>query len=254
MRRLNRPVLAPEYQQAISKFRAAYPPDAQTRTENRRWKLFKRQQRKVYKAIISILENNQQGLCAFCETRLDKTSRQIEHFVPKYLTTQMEEWTINFENYTLTCLGNENPRHEDYSAIPSHKANLTCGLKKADLDPRGQICNPYDLPDEPIFHYEYHDEGLKYEPNEDVCRRHGIDPELVKNTIDHLGLNSPNLMRRRKKVWDDLIKEEDKIYKQNNDSPHSEELINFKNDELSPDKNGLPSFITLRRLFFAQYN
>lgn len=253
MRKLNRPVLPTECQQAMRQFLAEYPPDKQVRKESKRWSLFKNEQQDAYKAIRATLEYNQQGLCAFCETALSDTNRQIEHFIPKELTSPEEEWTINFENYTLACVGNGNIYHKDYSSVPSHKANLTCGQKKAKIDPRGRICNPYELPDEPIFSHKYQDEGLKYEPNEVICQKYGIDPELVKNTIDYLGLNSPNLMRRRKEVWDDLLREEDKIYETHNDNPPSEELINFKNDELSPDKDRLLSFITLRRLFFTQY-
>lgn len=252
MRKLNRPVLLPEWREAMSRFLAEYPPDMSIRTETKRWELFKDEQQEAYKAIRTALEQNQQGLCAFCETALSDTNRQIEHFIPKMLTSPLEEWTINFENYTLACKGNENRYHADYSDDPSHNANLTCGARKGNLDPRGTICNPYELPDEPVFHAAYQEDGLKYEPDEEVCLKHNIDPKLVKSTIDHLGLNSPNLMRRRKNVWDSLLKEEEEIYKRYDNQSHTE-LDDFKNAELSPAEGRLPIFITLRKLFFAEY-
>ena len=80
MWKLNRPVLLPEWREAVSRFLAEYPPDTHIRTETERWELFKNEQQEAYKAIRTALEQNQQGLCAFCETALSDTNRQIEHF------------------------------------------------------------------------------------------------------------------------------------------------------------------------------
>lgn len=253
MHRLNRPALPSQWRQAMEQFMGEYPSNTQMRTENARWELFKNEQQEAYKAIRSILEQNQQGLCAFCETALSDTNRQIEHFIPKYLTTSGYEWTINFANYVMSCKGNENKFNETYSDDPSHLANLTCGAKKGDIDPRGKICNPYDdLPEEPIFRIEHQENGIKYAPDEDTCRRHNIDPALVASTIEHLGLNCPNLMRRRKNAWSDLMQRENEIYSDPLQNQIDNKINEFKNDELSPVNGRLPNFITLRKLFFIQ--
>lgn len=251
MHKIIKPVLPEKWQEAMTLFIAANPPDEQIRTENARWELFKNEQQEAYKAIRSILEQNQQGLCAFCETALSDTNRQIEHFIPKSRTTSNEEWTINFENYLLVCKGNENKFDKNYSDNPSHLANLTCGAKKGDINPRGEICNPYDdLPEEPIFGIEHQENGIKYAPDEDTCRKNNIDPNLVASTIEHLGLNCPNLMRRRKDAWNDLMKREDEIYRDPLQNQTYNKINDFKNDELSPVNGRLPNFITLRKLFF----
>lgn len=250
MHRLNRPILPSQWRQAMEQFIAENPSDTQARKESARWELFKNEQQRAYEAIRTILEQNQQGLCAFCETTLSDTNRQIEHFIPKSLTTSGAEWTINFDNYVLACRGNENKFHQDYSDDPSQLANLTCGAKKGDIDPRGKICNPYDISEEPIFCIEHQENGIKYAPNEATCRKHNIDPNLVASTIEHLGLNCPNLMRRRKNAWNDLMQREDEIYNGPLQNQTDNKINEFKNDELSPVNGRLPNFITLRKLFF----
>ena len=44
----------------------------------------------------------------------------------------------------------------------------------------------------------------------------------------------------------------EEIYKRYDNQPHTE-LDDFKNAELSPAEGRLPIFVTLRRLFFAEY-
>lgn len=251
MRKLKRPALPPDLEQACDSFVATCPPNKERRSESERWQLFKNENQHLFSAIRAILEHNQQGLCAYCETQLDETNRQIEHYIPKELTTRDEEWTINFSNYLLACKGNENRHHKDYSNNPSHKANLTCGAKKCNIDPQGKIYNPYELPDEPVIRLNYGEDGIKYEPDIESCRKNGICPETIESTITYLNLNSPNLMRRRKAVWDDLMKEEAKIYGESGGNKE-EKLNDLKDEELSPIDDSLPSFITLRKMFFQE--
>ena len=104
MWKLNRPALLPEWREAMSRFLAEYPPDTHIRTETERWELFKNEQQEAYKAIRTALEQNQQGLCAFCETALSYTNRQIEHFIPKMLTSPLEEIYKRYDNQPHTEL------------------------------------------------------------------------------------------------------------------------------------------------------
>lgn len=104
MRKLNRPALLPEWHEAMSRFLAEYPPDTHIRTETERWELFKNEQQEAYKAIRTALEQNQQGLYAFCETALSDTNRQIEHFIPKMLTSPLEEIYKRYDNQPHTEL------------------------------------------------------------------------------------------------------------------------------------------------------
>lgn len=244
MRRLERPQPPDEYTQSVADFVRDYPPASPERTEGKRWKAWRDTCQQAYTAVVRCLQENQGGLCAFCEIPLTPTNRQIEHFIPKSMTTAECDWTINFSNYTLSCKGNENSRDRFYSDSPSEAANYTCGRKKGNIDPAECICNPYDLPPYPIVKAVYKDEGLLFEPDDEACQKANIAPELVKSTLKLLGLNCSNLQRRRKAVWDDLMKEIKRALPE-----RSEDAIQrVVRDNVEPAGNMLPFFYTTRRL------
>lgn len=252
MHKLNRPKLDHETAQALKEYQQNHPVTAKKQTENARWGTFKERKKKLYRKIRDCLEKNQQGLCAYCEISLKENNKQIEHFVPKVLTTREKDWTFDFRNFTAACRGNEYKHDDYYSDNPSRKSNMTCGAKKGRLDPRGAICNPYELPNAPVFSIVYQEDGIKYAVNATVCKAHNLDPALVENTIESLGLNCPNLMRRRKRAWDALMIEENRIYKHSSPKDIALELEEMKQDNVLPVAGKLPDFITLRRLFFGE--
>ena len=134
MWKLNRPVLLPEWREAVSRFLAEYPPDTHIRTETERWELFKNEQQEAYKAIRTALEQNQQGLCAFCETALSDTNRQLEHFIPKMLTSPLEELYKRYDNQPFPAA---------LSSVPARSAslNLSCAFPH-DSVPAGDFDTP----------------------------------------------------------------------------------------------------------------
>lgn len=247
MHRLERPRTPRAYTESRAAFVKDYPPAAGRPTESERWEAWKNECQEACAAVLDCLQKNQYGLCAFCEIPLSETNRQIEHFVPKSLTTTTQDWTINFENYTLACKGNENRHSLWYSDDPSHKANICCGHKKDQTDPRGKICNPYELPPYPVVREDIRPDGLFFVPDAAACRKAGIAPELVASTLDHLGLNCPNLARRRMNVWRKLMQDVEAVLAK---SPEiqQEELTELAADQLEPLNGKLQSFYTTRLL------
>jgi len=246
MHKLERPLMPEGFAQACEDFRADYPPSSPGRREGERWEAFKNEQQQAYKALKNCLYENQCGLCAYCETVLEKTDRQIEHFIPKSLTTADDEHTICFENYTMSCKGCEKLDRSEYS----------CGHRKGQTDPRGRILNPYDLPDFPLLQTHISSDGLKFIPDEQACSRAGIEPALVESTLACLGLNSSNLQRRRLAVWQGVDAD---IVALINNTPPSElhnELSFLAHDHLDPEVGDdgachLKSFYTTRLLCLA---
>lgn len=254
MHRLERPEVPDEFKTCYEAFVQDYPPANPERTETKRWEAWKNEYRDAYKAVLKRLWENQYGLCAFCEVKMTETNRQIEHFIPKCKTTPEHDWTINFGNYTLACKGNTYRYDEtSYSNVPSEEANYSCGHKKGEIDPDGVLCNPYDLPPYPVVKAEYEEEGLRFVPDDAACAKAHIAPALIASTLENLGLNCPNLMRRRKEVWDKLMKKIEKVFSSPDmdEQEQKEELSLLVEDNLQPFNGTLVSFYTTRLLCLA---
>lgn len=252
MHRLERPQAPEEYTESVADFLRNYPPAAPGRTEKKRWEAWKNECQDAYAAVIKRLRENQGNLCAFCEVSLKEGNRQIEHFVPKSMTTADHDWTINFSNYTLSCKGNTNRKDKDsYSADPSEADNYTCGHKKDNINPVGCICNPYDLPPYPVVRADYRDEGLWLVPDTEACQKANLAPELVASTLELLGLNCPNLLRRRQEAWNRLLKEIDDIFSNLPEDQQQQALQELAEDHVFAHEGKLKAFYTTRLLCLA---
>ncbi len=245
MRRLERPSEPNSFTSAYNRFIKTYPV-IDTMTESIRWEAWKNNCQHEYAEVKTVLEENQNGLCAFCEIKLTETNKQIEHFIPKSLATETEDWTLTFENFSMACKGNTNIHSPDYSAIPSREVNYSCGHKKDNIDPREQILNPYELPDYPIFKLNIIDGGIALAPDIDACNKAEISIEIVESTIELLGLNTPNLLRLRKTIYNLLSLELKDIDKKGVDI--TTKLQELEEDHLTPLEGKLESFYTLRSL------
>lgn len=250
MHKLERPQAPNAYTKSIAQFLKDYPPATGKPTETERWEAWKNECKDAYKAVIDSLYKNQFGLCAFCEVTLSDTNRQIEHFMPKSLTTASQDWTMNFSNYTLACKGNENKYTEWYSADPSHKANMCCGHKKEQINPTGRICNPYTLPPYPVIRGKIEVDKLLFIPDEAACNKAGILPALIASTLDLLGLNCPNLARRRLAVWKEVMQDMERVLAESAEQ-QQEQLEILADDHLKPLNGKLPPFYTTRLLCLA---
>lgn len=251
MRRLERPQAPTEYTESVADFVRDYPPATPGRTESKRWKIWKNECQAAYAAVIDCLRENQGNLCAFCETTLTPTNREIEHFIPKSMTTAERDWTIDFPNYTLSCKGNTYRYDEaSYSDDPSEAANYTCGHKKDNIDPTGRICNPYELPPYPVVRADFREDGLWFVPDATACQKAGISPELVASTLELLGLNCPSLLRRRKKAWNEVLKDMDDVFSQQPEN-QQQALQEVAENHIFPLHGELAAFYTTRLLCLA---
>lgn len=251
MHKLERPQAPNAYTKSIAQFLKDYPPATGNPTETERWEAWKNECKDAYTAVIDSLHKNQFGLCAFCEVTLSDTNRQIEHFMPKSLTTASQDWTMDFSNYTLACKGNENKHAAWYSANPSHKANMCCGHKKGNINPVGCICNPYDLPPYPVVRADYREEGLWLVPDTEACQKANLAPELVASTLELLGLNCPNLLRRRQEAWNRLLEKIDDIFSNLPEDQQQQALQELAEDNVFAHEGKLEAFYTTRLLCLA---
>lgn len=251
------------YGRHVQKFRRRHPNKSAV-AESHRWRRFRKNLRWLYRQAAYSLLDNQMGLCAYCEIRISpRKNWQIEHFLPKSLSTRGHDLTTDFSNFLLCCQGGTNSLLTDRSNFdpnPSVMANTSCGQVKDDTDPRGLILNPYELPELPLFKESLRPHGLFLIPDEESCQKEGIAKELVESTIRNLGLNCPRLARSRKEVWDEILKELDDLYEKGGDF---KELSELAKDHLTPylakykkrEKERLLPFFTTRVLaFLPEFN
>jgi uncharacterized protein (TIGR02646 family) len=220
-------------------------------SEGKRWEAFRNEQQKAYRAARESLYLNQYGLCAYCEIALDDSNQQIEHIIPKSLSSSGQDKTLDFANFVLCCKGGTQQYTATdgaYSDNPSAKANRSCGEKKGDTDPGSQFVSPYQLPELPLFSPDFHPtDGLSLVVDEEACARESIDPKGVQWTMDVLGLNCPRLKRNRKVVWLAILRQLQEIYA----LPQNERtaaLQDLADEHLAAKNTTLPEYITIRRL------
>lgn len=219
MHKLNRPSEPPAFKSACEAFKKRRDVDSCPK-QRTRLKAFKRTYNLACKEACQVLVDNQHGLCAFCEAKLDPKEKQMEHFIPISLSTPDDDWICCFENLTVSCISPD-----------------CCGHKKSNSDPKDNICNPYALPEFSIFKADQQQDGLHLVPDEKACQTAQVETSMVISTIKHLGLNCPDLVRSRQEIWDILASELDEIL----DDPATEkesELAELAHSHLEPDQYG----------------
>lgn len=209
MHRLSRPTAPLVFTAAVAALLPDYPPAA-SGNENTRWNALRDQHPAAYKAVSAALEENQDGICAYCEIALRDNNRQVEHFIPKSYTKHDSDLTFDFSNMISCCFGGTNKHSRvpgEFSNDPSAKANHSCGEYRKDKHPADCCLNPYDLPKFPLFRVTLEKYGIGFAPDEKACKRAGINSVLVQNTLDFLNLNCPRLVKKRGAIWEELAKE-----------------------------------------------
>jgi uncharacterized protein (TIGR02646 family) len=196
-----------------------------------RWNFFRNTE--VHHKVICLLRCNQHSLCAFCEREI--VDHEVDHFIPSSLSDSDHDYTFDLKNLLLCC-GNKNIKNP-----------LNCNPKKGNIDPRGKCLNPYEIPNDVIlFSIELTENGIELMPDEVSCYQEGIPFELVKSTIDVLGLNSYFLTNLRKQLWIKITELIAQIIEKNGFIEKIEFLKlknTFCNDENLP-------FITTAKLIF----
>lgn len=157
------------------------------------WSKFKRE-RERREQVKAQLRTDQRGLCAYCENALIPEDESVEHFVARYIDHLKElDWT----NLLLCCAGGERPLPEDVAdgGVRYNPAGpKTCGHAK--LNCADPILNPLDLPHTPRL-FRFKSESGEILPDEDECRRAGVDVQRATETVRVLGLTANRLNRAR---------------------------------------------------------
>ena len=212
MHKLSRPAPPASWHDGLKTIKEA-DPVKDGRSESKRWEAFRNAHQEIYNETIDTLAVSQHGLCAYCEIKVSRINRQIEHIQPKKKSKPDNDLTFTFSNFALCCNGGTVSYCKDNGAFsddPNKKSNTSCGAKKGDKEP---CLNPYNLPEYSLFHAQPDTNGkmLSFSADEGACANATIPTELVKNTITILGLNCPRLSRARYDVWDEINKQIDEI-------------------------------------------
>ena len=115
-------------------------------------------------------KNEQEGMCAYCESKLKENSYHIEHFRKRSL---FPELTFDYNNLFLSC-NNENScgKHKDRYGLTKDEFNTIYSPLNINLDE---------------FEYSYTGEILGKTPK-------------AKKTIDVFNLNERSLVEKRKTI------------------------------------------------------
>lgn len=165
---------------------------------------------KSYSQLKEIIFNDQNGLCAYCESYLldlGKDKRRIEHFHDKSDTDlSVNNWALDWNNVFGVCNGGT-----DEGSTYCLPDNLSCDAHKeralASPNTEGILLNPLDLPLSPIFLFDKLTGHLN--PDINVCTQldlytpnnYSNFKELVEETIKILNLNCDRLAEKRLKVF-----------------------------------------------------
>lgn len=197
----------------------------------------------AYKDSKKVLFNNQHGLCAYCECKLDKDRphcSRIEHFHPKSDRSDIN-WDFIWDNLLLVCLGGENEKEKH--PLPE---NLSCDASKKDMLCDDIALNPINLPPYPVAFLVNKGNGELY-PNQDFCDAHPhislqtSTYEMLKNTLSIYNLNCNRLCSARLVVIREMEKQ--KAKKRESNIPITEAINDLAEMHL---QIGRPFFSTRR--------
>lgn len=171
-----------------------------------KWKDFKKSASRRDPVVLKLHED-QGGICAYCEIDLISEDQSVEHFVPANQTTRAVDWDLRWSNLLLICKGGtDSSLHEEgeyrYARPPGNDA-CCGGSKLGSVDP---ILDPTAIhPHACVFKVGMTSGELS--PDDDVCARFGIDPNLAASSITLLNLNCSRLSRNRLAIINELLEE-----------------------------------------------
>jgi uncharacterized protein (TIGR02646 family) len=133
-----------------------------------------------------ILENEQNGLCCYCESKVTLNDSHVEHIKPKSL--DYDNLTFEYSNLAVSCNGK---CHTDGNTP------VTCGHKKDDDFHHTNFLNPTIVPNIRDY-FVYTDKGF--------IGASSIDAEKSKYTLELLQLNTfgNNLPEARLKALEEF--------------------------------------------------
>jgi len=217
------------------------------------WDQFRDQDREGYSSIRDVTRNDQGGLCAYCEIRLDQDNEQIAHFHPKSDTSAPHNWALDWTNLWLACKGGSqtwmaNPHHH----LPPLPDNLSCDQCAGQRILDDIVLAPHELPAFPrIFRFEQYPDRTEIHVDEDPCSEAGIDCARAQQTIDQFNLNCTRLAGARLALHHQLESAIESL-RESGVNPHVG-FATLAKTHLKKDLNGhWPQFFTLVRWRLGQ--
>ena len=207
--------------------RLTYTP-SDINTPKKVWKNFRgRNGKEILRNKLKLLQN---GLCVYCEEKLDKYGFHIEHILSKSLNPPL---TFEYTNLSLSCI-------KDGSISSETTTNpISCGhapLKRDNIYDENLFIKPTEIGCSSLFQYR---RNGKVAPANGISRH---DVLRVKHTIDVLNLNCLRLQRDRKEIIDEGLNIILELQNDNN------ALLNFLELEFDKVNNKyLFSFISARK-------
>ena len=200
----------------VKKFNLDYPYDGHNHRAH--WQSFK-DQAEYQEQVVNRLLADQGNLCVGGTQDIG-----VEHFHPKSSYKDSVPWVTEWRNLLVVCLGGSSISVHDpderYGA-----PDLTCDKKKADTILDEVILNPLFLPNLPAFFKASRVSG-EISVNLNACNVANLDPELVRNTINELNLNSGRLMKARQttlsQITDKLL---DLVNKEGKSLPEARQIV-----------------------------
>lgn len=175
---------------------------------------------------LSVIQN---GLCAYCEIRLDTSiENHLEHIDSKSLNPHK---TFEYSNIVCSCIKDSLLDNEDANPI-------SCGHAKRR---RSIDIKPTDIECEKYFSFDLFGRVV---PNEILTIE---EKQKAQNTINILNLNCKRLKRQRETVIDEGYKIINEFLSD------TDALNNFLDLELNTVNNKYFSFINLRREHFGVF-
>lgn len=205
----------------------------------------------AYRELVGELKKLQHGLCGYCEIDLNERDRQVEHVIPRSDPVSGSSGALDPSNMIASCTGGTSrnlfgpeARADEERFLPPPRSNTSCGQAKGDLSVSA-IIDPRSLPALPSLTKVRFDGRI--EADADACSDVGVPVELVRNTIEILGLNVERLRLAREHRWN-ALSDSWKEYFDN-----SELLEAAAQIELLPcEKSELPRFFTTSRSYFSE--
>jgi uncharacterized protein (TIGR02646 family) len=253
MHKINKIPDIPLFSAAVERVNSEMP--AEPGNHAKRWNYFKTHEMLAHHMLLKELSINQHTLCAYCELHIelkqlrktqplienpDETSvgHEIEHFMPKSLSTREDDYIFKLDNLLLCC------------SSGTQGQSSRCGKNKQNTNPAENNClNPYKLPDASIFCFEYTPNGgVWIMPDEEACKQNNESVTAAQGTINLLNLNDRWLRKRRAVIWDgldDLLGEALEA-----EGAHREEMFE-KLQSIFDDET--KSFCTMRQFYKLQY-
>ena len=146
----------------------------------------------VHKALLQ-----EQGyICCYCGRRIDRSESHIEHLKPR---DRFEKLELEYSNFLASCPGY--PEDEDEEGSPKHRKTpplaTHCGHKKGNWYEPELMVSP--LQENCANYFSYSGFGA-IRPSSDPAMQ-----PAAKETIERLGLNSPNLEAARRNAIQRLL-------------------------------------------------